>query len=276
MQPFTGVLTCSCPAGARCLPRGPTTSGSSACAQAQRKHNTQLKGCLLFPAPAGARYLPRGPTTSGSSACAQAQQTVEGLFVVPCPRRCTVSAEGPHNFRHNCSLPVLQTDKTPIHGARSEEPGEGPRALYSCTMPAKLCNACAAVQCLHSCTPLLVVGATSLSCARVPAVSVPCIHVLAGPRIGTGAVQSIQLLLPAPWCSAHVPGAADLTPCRGNRTQFELQVESTTPPPFPLNRSAHAAGAAPLRHQEQGRVSAQDAAWVGHEATAVRAAALPM
>ena len=41
----------------------------------------------------------------------------------PARRRCTLSAEGPHNFRHNCTQPVLQTDKTPIHGARSEEPG---------------------------------------------------------------------------------------------------------------------------------------------------------
>lgn len=35
-----------------------------------------------------------------------------------------MAAEGPHNFKHNCSLPVLQTDKTPIHGARSDEPGK--------------------------------------------------------------------------------------------------------------------------------------------------------
>ena len=48
----------------------------------------------------------------------------------PCPCcRCTVAAEGPHSFRHNCSLPVVQTDRSPMRGARSEEPGEGPWGL---------------------------------------------------------------------------------------------------------------------------------------------------
>jgi hypothetical protein len=42
---------------------------------------------------------------------------------LPCYCRCTVAAEGPHSFQHNCSLPVVQTDRSPMRGARSEEPG---------------------------------------------------------------------------------------------------------------------------------------------------------
>ena len=37
--------------------------------------------------------------------------------------RCTLSVEGPHSFNHNCTPPVVQTDFTPMKGARSQEPG---------------------------------------------------------------------------------------------------------------------------------------------------------
>lgn len=67
-------------------------------------------------------------------------------WVQHCPRavsscRCTAAAEGPHNFQHNCSLAVHQTDKTPIRGARSEEPGacwQAGEACMVCGMRAAL------------------------------------------------------------------------------------------------------------------------------------------
>ncbi|KAL4447479.1 hypothetical protein ABPG75_004698 [Micractinium tetrahymenae] len=43
---------------------------------------------------------------------------------------CTVAAEGPHSFKHNCTQPVLQTDRTPIHGARSDVPVHKRLALH--------------------------------------------------------------------------------------------------------------------------------------------------
>ena len=140
VQPFTGVLTCSCPAGARCLPRGPTTSGSSACAQAQRKHNTQLKGCLLFPAPAGARYLPRGPITSGTTAACR------------CCRR-TRRPSTAHGLR---SL------------VRAHVPCIAVQCLQNCAMPAQLYNACTAV---HRCWLLAQRHCRALACLlyRCPA-----------------------------------------------------------------------------------------------------------
>lgn len=54
--------------------------------------------------------------------CLPLQHSQHTLIKTIANTRCTTAAWGPHAFHHNCSLPVVRTNRERIDGPRAERP----------------------------------------------------------------------------------------------------------------------------------------------------------